>query len=331
MNGLRLEAPSRLHFGPLAWGTQAPRSFGGVGLMIDRPGIELVAWPARDWRAEGPLAARVKQTIEQVEGALRDEDVRVNPLHFEVRRAPAEHVGLGTGTQLSFAVARLMVESSGLAKPDAAALARWTGRGRRSAIGPLGFERGGLIVDGGHRRDDPGRLAPLISRLDLPAGWSVLVIVPNFPAGLHGPEESAAFQRWDGLPDTLTDRLCRIVLLGLLPAAAEGDLKSFGASLEDLQREIGRAFEPFQGGPYAHPALAEWADWLRDQGLAGVGQSSWGPALYAFTAQPAEQRELLLAALRRRFDLGPANAFFAKPKRHGTRLEMVSRTTAHVA
>ena len=39
MSGLHIETPSRLHFGLLGWGHRtAPREFGGVGLMVDRPG-----------------------------------------------------------------------------------------------------------------------------------------------------------------------------------------------------------------------------------------------------------------------------------------------------
>ena len=58
--------PSRLHFGLLGWGPQAPRQFGGVGLMIEKPGLELVAEPASEWRFEGPLADRVRELVGQV-------------------------------------------------------------------------------------------------------------------------------------------------------------------------------------------------------------------------------------------------------------------------
>jgi predicted sugar kinase len=40
---IRVRAPSRLHFGLLAFGNEAPRQFGGVGVMIDRPFTELIA------------------------------------------------------------------------------------------------------------------------------------------------------------------------------------------------------------------------------------------------------------------------------------------------
>src|SRR4051794_19352028 len=51
MTGLRLQTPSRLHFGLLSWGSESSRQFGGVGLMIDAPGLEIHAEPAGSWRA----------------------------------------------------------------------------------------------------------------------------------------------------------------------------------------------------------------------------------------------------------------------------------------
>ena len=59
MTPLRIRTPSRLHFGLLGWGPRRARQFGGVGLMIEAPGLELTAEPAPDWSFAGPLADRV--------------------------------------------------------------------------------------------------------------------------------------------------------------------------------------------------------------------------------------------------------------------------------
>ena len=40
MTRCRLRTPSRLHFGLFGWGPEARRQFGGVGLMVDDPGLE---------------------------------------------------------------------------------------------------------------------------------------------------------------------------------------------------------------------------------------------------------------------------------------------------
>ncbi len=66
MTQLRIRTASRLHFGLLGWGPQAPRQFGGIGLMIEAPGIELLAELAANWSFAGPLADRAQDTLRQI-------------------------------------------------------------------------------------------------------------------------------------------------------------------------------------------------------------------------------------------------------------------------
>jgi beta-ribofuranosylaminobenzene 5'-phosphate synthase len=318
MNGLRLTTPSRLHFGLLAWGPQASRQFGGVGLMIDRPGLELSAHDAPSWQAEGPLADRTLRIARRVAVALAGGGAGPRPARFAIHRAAPEHAGLGTGTQLTLAVARVVAARAGRPDLSAVALAELTGRGRRSGIGLHGFALGGLIVDGGRRI--PGGIPPLLCRLEFPPEWSVLVVLPPAPPGLHGPGEVLAFEGLAPLPEALTDRLCRLVLLGLLPAVVERDLARFGETLSALQHHVGLGFAPAQGGPYALPELEMIVSWLRAEGLRGVGQSSWGPALYGFSQDPADRRAALLHRLQDRFGLGPAAAFWTQASPRGAAL-----------
>ena len=102
----RVVAPSRLHFGllhvPVAglihWPDGTPvRHFGGLGLMIDRPGLEVRVEPADEWSATGPLADRALGFAYRLTGCKPDFAGR----HFriDVIHAPPEHVGLGVGTQ----------------------------------------------------------------------------------------------------------------------------------------------------------------------------------------------------------------------------------------
>ena len=287
--------------------------------MIDRPGLELSAHDAPSWQAEGPLAVRALHIARRVAGFLARDGAEPRPARFAIHRAAPEHAGLGTGTQLSLAVARILAERAGRPVRTAAALADLTGRGRRSGIGLHGFVRGGLIVDGGRR--NPEGVPPLLCSLEFPSEWSVLVVLPPAPPGLHGPDEVQAFEGLPSLSDALTDRLCRLVLLGLLPAVVERDLDRFGAALSELQHRVGLGFAPAQGGPYALPALGAIVTWLRAEGLHGVGQSSWGPALYGFSQDPADRRASLLARLQDRFGLGPPATFWAAASPRGAALE----------
>jgi beta-RFAP synthase len=318
---IRIQTPSRLHFGLLAWGPQSPRLFGGVGLMIDAPRLELSAEPAPGWLADGPLARRALDVAQGIATRLEAEGIRLPPVHLRIQQAPAEHVGLGVGTQLSLAVARALFAVSELPDPSLERLSALTGRGQRSGIGLHGFVHGGLIVDGGRR--GPEGIPPLLSRVAFPPEWAILIVQPRRFTGLHGTEELRAFAELPPIADHVTDRLCRLVLLGLLPAVLEQDIASFGAALSELQQQVGQVFAPAQGGIYALPELEAIVADLRSQGLHGVGQSSWGPTLYAFSKNTPDQRHRILERTRRRFNLQDDALFWTQASQEGSRLERI--------
>jgi beta-ribofuranosylaminobenzene 5'-phosphate synthase len=318
--GLRIVTPSRLHFGLLAWGEDHPRQFGSVGLMIDRPGIEVCARASSAWSADGPLGDRALVLARRVADALVAEGRALKPLHLAIERATREHVGLGAGTQLSLAVARLLLATAGDSQPTAERLAALTGRGRRSGIGLHGFLHGGLLVDGG--RSPESKNPPLLCRLEFPGDWSILVLIAPVGHGLAGIDERHAFGRLAAVPARTVERLCRLLLLELLPAAAERDLDAFGSALSRLQEEVGRGFAPVQGGIFAHPQSEAIAEAMRRLGLVGVGQSSWGPALFGIIRRDDDRQAAIGRALRDQFSLDAEALFWTTASMTGARLSV---------
>jgi beta-ribofuranosylaminobenzene 5'-phosphate synthase len=310
---IRVEAPSRLHFGVLSlpprehWpnldGEEAvpARWFGGVGLMVREPGVRLTVRPANEWSADGPLGDRALAFARRFIQDCRPEEVP--PQHIEVERCAPEHMGLGAGTQLGLAVARALAVASGFPTSDAPDLAWRVGRGARSALGIHGFAAGGFLVEAGKRdRDD---LSPLVARAEFPNPWRLVLIIPTGDTGIHGAAEERAFSRLGSRASGLdrTDARCRLVVLGLLPALAERDLAAFGEALYDFNARAGEAFAPVQGGRYASPRVAELVAFVRRQGVPGVGQSSWGPAVFAVVGDEDRARDLA-RRVRERFALG---------------------------
>jgi beta-RFAP synthase len=302
----------------LGWGPGLRRQFGGLGLMIQAPDIALRAEPSDSWAMAGSLVARVERIVANLETRLLESGIRAQHAHIDVLRAPPEHVGLGVGTQLSLAVARAVLRLSGVAEPAAEDLALFTGRGLRSGIGLHGFQRGGLIVDGG-RKSELG-LPPLLVRIPFPEDWPILVVQPGGVRGLHGWDECRAFSELPPTDERVTDRLCRIVLLDLLPAVLEHDLPSFGAALSELQAHVGSLFAPAQGGIYATPHAATIVEELRRTGFVGIGQSSWGPTLYAFSQQPLDDVTVLADRLRRRWTGGDVSLLVTTANNQGATL-----------
>ena len=210
--------------------------------------------------------------------------------HVLVHRSIPPHSGLGSGTQLGLAVARALAEQHGH-NPEPTALARAVSRGRRSAIGTWAFALGGFIVEGGRRPGDEG-VAPLIGRYRLPDHWRCVVAIPTGSPGLSGDAEAAAFARLPPPAEGEVERVSHLVLMQLLPALVQGDIASFGAALSEIQRITGAWFAPQQGGVFAPGPGETLVRRLAEWGAAGVGQSSWGPAVYGLADGEAAAREL---------------------------------------
>jgi beta-RFAP synthase len=322
---IQLQAYSRLHFGflnPSAEGRTALRCFGGVGVMIEQPDLSLRLEPASAWSAEGPQAERALAFAQRFAAATcRDEQLAELPPHsLRIERIMPAHAGLGSGTQLGLSVARALAASWSLSC-DPATLARRVGRGLRSALGAHGFDLGGFLVEGGKSAKET--LAPLVARQPFPQAWRLIVALPtHHSSGLHGGDEVEAFARLtaNSAVSAAAETLCRLVLLGMLPALIERDVDAFGEALYEFNARVGEAFAPVQGGVYASPGIAEIIEFVRTQNVRGVGQSSWGPAVFAVVAD-ADRAEHLAAQLRRRFALPPSAVWTTPACNHGATLK----------
>jgi len=276
-----VEAPARLHFGVLDLRGEQGRWFGGIGAAAPAPTLLVSAARADGLEVEGDDAERVAGCARRFMDHYRVE----SGVRLRVHRALPRHAGLGSGTQLALAVARAIAELHGI-EADAPSLARAVGRARRSAVGTWTFADGGLVVEGGRyaARDDCG---PLLARLKFPPSWRAVVAVPDAAPGVSGADEAAAFDRLPAAPARDVERVAHLVLMALLPAVADADIAAFGAALTEIQEMTGRWFAPVQGGTFAPGASEALVRHMREWGVAGVGQSSWGPAVYGIVAGEA--------------------------------------------
>ena len=283
---VQVEAAARLHFGVLDLRGSLGRRFGGLGAAVPEPSLLLEASLDERVLVEGPDGDRAGEfarrflTHHRLPGGVR----------LMVHRSIPAHSGLGSGTQLGLAVARALAELHGL-PVDPPALARAVGRGVRSAIGTWTFALGGFIVEGG-RNPGSEAIAPLLARYPIPERWRCVVAVPTGAPGLSGDAEAAAFERLPPPPERDAERVAHLVLMQLLPALVEDDLPSFGAALTEVQRVTGAWFAPQQGGIFAPGPSAALVRQMAHWGAAGVGQSSWGPAVYGLVGSKPAARAL---------------------------------------
>lgn len=288
---IRVVAPSRLHFGlfrvPVAGEVEGDaRAFGGVGLMVERPGVVVVARPADSWQFEGTLASRAQAFATRFMSSV-PEGAR-KPFQLLVERCPAEHAGLGVGTQLGLAVAKALAVACGEPERSATELARRVGRGERSAIGVHGFDRGGLLADAGKRAGET--VSPLLAHVTLPDEWRVVLFQPRGTDRWHGDRERTAFASAAAGESGMLRRLAEATLV---PAAEGGDLDAFGDAVHEFNRRAGEPFAAAQGGVYASAEIAQLIEDLRAWGVRGVGQSSWGPTVFAVVGDSDTAASLL--------------------------------------
>jgi len=308
-------APARLHLGFLDMNGSRGRRFGSVGMTLEGPCVELSIERAPALSKPGMQAGRA----EAFSRSLCDRFNLPRDFSITVSRAIPEHVGLGSGTQLGIAigVALARLFRLDLSVREIAALVQ---RGQRSGIGAGAFEFGGFLVDGGKgASDDP---PPIVSRIDFPAHWRVVLVLERATRGLHGELEAAAFQALPAFSESLADRLCHLMLMQALPALAERDIESFGNAIGELQRITGDYFSPAQGGRFASPAVAEALAWIESQGIAGVGQSSWGPTGFAIVAGEDRAAALVRTAQSRWGDAGPLQFLVCGGRNRGGEVEV---------
>lgn len=284
--------------------------------MIDEPAIRLRISPAERIETVGPLAERAAEFARRVLGQL---DVKPpSGVQIEIESAPREHIGLGSGTQLGMAIAAGICA---LHSSDAAAtaeLARLAGRSGRSSIGTHGFAVGGLLIEAGRRR--PEELSSLIARVELPAEWRFLLLVPTQAVGLFGVAEREAFAKIPPVRISTTEALAREALLHLLPAAIEADFEEFSRSLYRYGTTAGECFASQQNSAFLNRRTAELAETVRRLGCEGVGQSSWGPTLFAVVRDETAGNELA-HQLRAATDLGDYDIVVTRPCNRGATID----------
>lgn len=281
-----VEAPARLHLGLIDLRGDLGRRFGGIGAALESPSLLLEARPAARLSANGAESERLlhyaRRFLERhgIEGGAS----------LQLHRSIPAHAGLGSGTQLALATARALATLHD--RPvDVPGLAEATGRARRSAIGTWVFEQGGFLLEGG-RRDSGDAPAPLLLRHPVPADWRCVVAIPEAPGGLSGLDEEQAFRSLPPPPTELVGQVARLILMVILPALVEEDLRGFGRGVTEVQQCVGEMFRAVQGQHFAHAEVAELVDLLLAEGASGAGQSSWGPTVYGLVRGDEDAQRL---------------------------------------
>lgn len=275
IRSVRVLAPARLHLGFLDMHGGLGRKFGSLGLSITDVETSLIAGYADDIDITGSSSKRATDYAEQVLSHFGiDGGVKMS-----ITSAIPEHSGLGSGTQLSLAVATAISRLYELPEQQPGGLAAMLHRGARSGIGIGTFMHGGFIVDGGRGRNT--EVPPVISHMSFPEHWRIVLIFDDEAEGINGVPERRAFNTLPPMDDAISGALCRLTLMQALPAISENDCARFGEAITQIQNIVGDYFSQVQGGHYTSPFMKAILEEMEQLGASGLGQSSWGPTGFA--------------------------------------------------
>jgi beta-ribofuranosylaminobenzene 5'-phosphate synthase len=265
------------------------RKFGGIGLMIKSQnlGINVQICDHDRWQFEGDYVHRLPKIVDHITNHT-SADIKLKQPQRIIATGPPEHVGLGIGTALSLAVAEAIRVRSENANRSTEFLAELSGRGERSGIGIHGFRNGGFVLDEGKL---DGEKISRCRAIAVPQAWRVLVLRPRTEVRWSGVSERAAFSRSRVLETAIEVRnqLAGILENELLPALEKSlNFEHFCDALGRYNYLAGTPFLSDQGQIYSSNEVAELVCFLKTIGLHGVGQSSWGPTVFAMVSSDQE-------------------------------------------
>jgi beta-RFAP synthase len=313
-----IQSPARLHFGLMEVCSGQDRLFGGLGAMIEQPAtqLSLTMIPSKNEPrietylidAEEPWRSRIESVVKR--WMLANGSPIIPAFQIRLDNQPRMHAGLGSGTQVACATVSLLnhwyqsisninktsVEDSMILVDD---LSQITQRGKRSFVGLAGHQQGGFIVDYGLPATGSQRQ---VVRLEIPHQWHVVLVKPLSTATISGVVENDYFGQ-SQFPNPHRESMWTRIQEEIIPALEAGNLKQFSSALYEYGRDAGRVFARVQGGIYRDQIVASLIDWMRAQGVAATGQTSWGPTVYAILGSKSNAEELLLK-LSLRFPVG---------------------------
>ncbi|GFO97904.1 beta-ribofuranosylaminobenzene 5'-phosphatesynthase [groundwater metagenome] len=286
---LKITTPSRLHMTLIDMNASRGRVDGSIGLTLDKPVISITA--ERSDIIEVTGSSEHTQRMKNSAAALlpAGKGIRIN-----IENDYPSHIGMGSGTQAALAAGMAVnrLYDLGLSVYE---IAVKIGRGGTSGIGVAAFEKGGFIMDGGHKFSEKKAFlpsaasrfppAPVLLRKDFP-DWSVMVAIPR-QKGASMKKEENIFQTECPVPLREVEKLSHIILMQLLPALAEEDIAAFGSSINAIQ-ELG--FKKREVG--LQPVSKVLMKILREGGAYGAGMSSFGPTVYAFGEDTEELKKI---------------------------------------
>lgn len=293
-----VNACARLHLGLFGLSHEYGRGFGGLGVYINRPRLKVLLNTSSENSVKGDFKPETTKTLHDLETHYGRKFMGTIEVYSEM----PVHRGFGSITQLTLAVATAVTKTWGI-DTGPTYLARVLGRGKVSNIGTILFQHGGFVVELPKKTNTDKE--PSYIRLEFPEEWAFAVAYPKEEIGPDDETEKKLFERIKPMEQARCREMSHVLVNRLLPALVEREVTDFGEALTIFQRLVGEYFSGLQGGVFRS---SKAVDVLKGLGALGVGQSSWGPAVYGLFSDWSEAES---AATRASKQLGKEWVVFA--------------------
>ncbi len=321
-----VETPSRLHFTLIDLNGKLGRIDGGIGVALEYPKVVLKA----KTDTELVISPNYKIVKDAITKFYRKFKIR-EKVNTQIVESIPQHVGLGSGTQLSLAVGMALAKLQNMKMPIRE-IAEIVNRGGTSGIGVAAFQSGGFILDCGHsfglkkqkQSFQPSHFskappAPILLRHKFPEDWFFIITEPKVKKRIHSLNESKIFSQYCPIPEIEVEKLSRLILMKVLPSLIEKDIENFGSALTEIQK-IG--FKKIEVN-LQDPIIKQIMNFMLKKGSYGAGMSSFGPTVYGL-ARGRNHAEALTIAIKEFLDKTGSSVLYSRCRNKGAAIKIIS-------
>ncbi|MBY9007446.1 MAG: hypothetical protein KGD63_11880 [Candidatus Lokiarchaeota archaeon] len=307
---------------------------GGIGLMLNQPNVVFEASnSAKEFKIEAHKYYRESIEIinEKASKIFKKYNINNKNFHFNLIKYYPSHVGLGSKTQLSLAIANSIAKLKNL-EINHRELTKIVERGGTSGIGWKGFLTGGFILDAGHefgigkekenflpssasKSADP---ALTLLRYDIPENWRFVLTIPNIKKGAYGDEEVSIFKKYTPIPKEEVNEVSHQILMKIIPGLLKNDLDCFGEGLKSIQ-SIG--FKKIEI-KLQNKVVKDLLNFIDNYGAKAYGMSSFGPSVVGIVDSDFQAKKMLQAIQDHLKDIG-GHFYICKPNNIGAKYEII--------
>lgn len=332
---IRITTPCRIHLSLIDENGYTGRVDGGIGLMLDRPNV---VFEASNSASEFAIECHkyYKESVEVINekasNVFKTLGISNKNFHFNLKTYYPSHVGLGSKTQLSLAIATAIAKLKDIDLPTSY-LTKLVGRGGTSGIGWKGFDNGGFILDGGHdfgegreketflpsSASTEANPALTILRYPIPENWRFLLVIPPVKKGAYGDEEVSVFQSHTPIPKEEVNEVSHQILMKIIPGLIKNDLACFGEGLKRIQSIGFKNIEISLQDDLVKGLLKFFGEY----GLKAYAMSSFGPSVIGIVETYSEARKLRRAVTQYLWDKGGGYIYICRPNNCGAKMKIL--------